>query len=331
MQEKLDLIPAIGTPNTPAVTVAEQMQNIFRSLATLQSGDTRPAGIKNGEFWCRDIDGDKKNFKWYRYIEEQVEDEIVGKDIEVIPMFFVQSISDSKTAREDVAPSEKAVALELENYVDKTSSQELQNKTFLTERAIFASFKSNNISVNPTSGARKFSNLQIFDKDDKPFGYVSAVNETDGSNTIAIGTYDDTGTRQAILRVNNNKGVVTATAPNPPDDSNTDHIATTAWVKKKAINSSGVVKLKGTRTTTGTWTLTRLVVGKPLFIQLKTVNLNATVRYKIVSGTNETTDILVMGHTTFATPGTQVIIPTATAVSIEIELIGSGVSLSAYQ
>lgn len=116
MQNNLDFIPEIGTNDTPAVVVADQIQKNFRSLATLQSGTSRPAGIKSGEFWCKDLEGNGTKFQVFRYIEATTPDGVQKIDIPWT-IELVQSISDSATASTEKAPSEKAVSLALEEAI----------------------------------------------------------------------------------------------------------------------------------------------------------------------------------------------------------------------
>lgn len=116
MQNNLDFIPEIGTNDTPAVVVAEQIQKNFRSLATLQSGTSRPQGIKSSEFWCKDLEGNGTKFQVFRYIEVTTPEGVQKIDIPWT-IELVQSISDSTTASTEKAPSEKAVALALEQAI----------------------------------------------------------------------------------------------------------------------------------------------------------------------------------------------------------------------
>lgn len=51
MQKKLSFVPPVGTPNVPALNVAEQIQEMAQSLATNRMGTQRPDDIVDGELW----------------------------------------------------------------------------------------------------------------------------------------------------------------------------------------------------------------------------------------------------------------------------------------
>jgi hypothetical protein len=102
----------------------------------------------------------------------------------------------------------------------------------------------------------------------------------------------------------------------------------------------GTVHLKGTRTSSGTWTLTGLTVGKPLYLGVRDTD-GGDGRYaafRITSGANiacgeSDTNTFSMGQDAGradANPGGISTIPTSTTVSIYFETI-NGVTVYAYQ
>jgi hypothetical protein len=102
----------------------------------------------------------------------------------------------------------------------------------------------------------------------------------------------------------------------------------------------GTVSLKGTRTSSGTWTLTGLTVGKPLYLGVRDTD-GGDGRYaafRITSGANiacgeSDTNTFSMGQDAGradANPGGISTIPTSTTVSIYFETI-NGVTVYAYQ
>lgn len=107
---------------------------------------------------------------------------------------------------------------------------------------------------------------------------------------------------------------------------------------KQAIDAlAGFVKLKSSRTTTGTWTITGLVVGRPLCIAISDTSDDG-VLYKIVSGTDDAITSASRYHGmasranfTNNTPSSFVVIPTATTVEITIQSLQSGATMRAYQ
>jgi hypothetical protein len=108
-----------------------------------------------------------------------------------------------------------------------------------------------------------------------------------------------------------------------------------------AVNAfNGVASRIGTRTTNGTWTLTGLTVGKPLYLGVRDTD-GGDGRYaafRITSGANiargtSNTNTFSMGQDAGradANPGGISTIPTSTTVSIYFETI-NGVTVYAYQ
>ena len=128
-------------------------------------------------------------------------------------------------------------------------------------------------------------------------------------------------------------------------DGSSTTLAATEYAVKQAYDkaaATGKVKLKGTRTSKGTWTLTGLTVGKPLYIlhtSLADNIYNAYVNMSVKSGSN---DAIIggnslryqMGRGSIGLSDVIVVVPTATSVVFDIiSMVGNeGVNiLHAYQ
>lgn len=108
-------------------------------------------------------------------------------------------------------------------------------------------------------------------------------------------------------------------------------------------SGAATVTLKGTRTTSGNWSITGLAVGKPLYIiascSSSTASSNVFAQLDITSGTN---DVTVLGNNTHFKIGTLahddgqcgnscIVIPTSSTVVINVPYATSFVVLRAYQ
>lgn len=120
MQTNLEPMPSLDTPNVLGRDAFQNVNDMVRSLATLQSGNSRPLGIRNGEFWCRDLDGNGSMFQVYRYIEITTPDGVQQLDVPWT-IKLAQSISGAEEARNDISPSEKAISQALAEKIDKSA------------------------------------------------------------------------------------------------------------------------------------------------------------------------------------------------------------------
>ena len=110
-----------------------------------------------------------------------------------------------------------------------------------------------------------------------------------------------------------------------------------------ATSSSGKVSLKGTRSTQGSWTITDLTIGKPLFILMTADPEDGGYSYvfiEAVSGTNDglmisTGNVVVSmflgAGSSYRSSNTFVVIPTQTTVVISLGQVYGSASLRAYQ
>lgn len=114
---------------------------------------------------------------------------------------------------------------------------------------------------------------------------------------------------------------------------------TTADNALAKANSAGGVTLKGTRTTTGNWTFTRVTVGKPLFILAEKGAGVSFVQLATISGGGGGTTAEAIGATggffmgwgqSYAASDTFVVIPTSSTVVVKVIYISS-ITLKAYQ
>lgn len=106
-----------------------------------------------------------------------------------------------------------------------------------------------------------------------------------------------------------------------------------------AVSSGGKVALKGTRTTTGTWTLTGLVVGKPLFILGSSPANNKGISWvymNAVSGTNDglfgtAPSRYLLGCGNQNSSNVLIVVPTGATVSFDMQRFEGNYSVRAYQ
>lgn len=139
-----------------------------------------------------------------------------------------------------------ATSLDGANIVTKNTQQAITGQKKFNDYALVlndhADFISNDIDINSNPTSEKFAYFNGKDKNGNMLG--------------AIGFYQDpAGNTGAYLQANRgaawggNLGIKTkagtsdvfAYAPNPPDNSNTNQIATTYWVTKKIQNSNGAI------------------------------------------------------------------------------------------
>lgn len=102
------------------------------------------------------------------------------------------------------------------------------------------------------------------------------------------------------------------------------------------------VELKGSRTTTGDWTITGLEVGKPLYLALDASESTSYTmfRFRIISGTKEASSVTsaveyTLGHShgNYMTTNVATCIPTSDTVVVNISTLSNivGGKLNAYQ
>lgn len=114
----------------------------------------------------------------------------------------------------------------------------------------------------------------------------------------------------------------------------------TAGPQGPAGAGGGVVTLVDSRTTLGTWTLSGVTIGKPIFIVAAgdtgtSGNMAATIAAR--SGTLDGTAnsarwwLIHLNDYSTATSNTFMVIPTATTVTFELKSVTSGLTLRAYQ
>lgn len=105
---------------------------------------------------------------------------------------------------------------------------------------------------------------------------------------------------------------------------------------KTGAVTTGAVTQRSTKTATGTWTITGLTIGKPLFITFKGSTENKSYAFfTITSGTDAggSTEFALgnnAGSGWLSAPGT-VIIPTATSVTLNVTSFINGTALYAHQ
>ncbi len=138
------------------------------------------------------------------------------------------------------------------------------------------------------------------------------------------------------------KGDTGATGPQGPQGPKG---ATGATGPQGPAGPSGAatVTLKGTRTTTGNWSITGLAVGKPLYIIVScsssTTSDDISACLRIVSGTNDVTThrgygyLMIGAFDTLEFQGSNscIVIPTSSTVVITLNSISTYAVLRAYQ
>lgn len=101
----------------------------------------------------------------------------------------------------------------------------------------------------------------------------------------------------------------------------------------QAVATGGTLSLKGSRSTTGDWTLTEVSIGKPLFVIVD--DPYATVRIKTVSGMiaqkNASYRFIIGQEQTFGSTNVLIVVPTDSTVVLNVTSITSGQTLRAYQ
>lgn len=148
----------------------------------------------------------------------------------------------------------------------------------------------------------------------------------------------------------------------PPEEHNHDSHNDTRYLGKtaKAADSSKLegktkaqvvaeakgVALKGTRTTDGTWTLTGLTIGVPVYLAYRPNHTSTSntqyVKFSVISGSqnqlrpsgNQSTQFILAAEISDAdngTGGSAVIIPNSTTLKLNISSIGTGETVAAYQ
>lgn len=100
--------------------------------------------------------------------------------------------------------------------------------------------------------------------------------------------------------------------------------------------SAGKVTQKSYRTSTGTWNITRLAVGKPVIITIDRPGNSPTARLRVISGTNDgrssSSRYIYLNPSSngeYATPASTTFIPTSSTLSLNV--LGIGGTLRAYQ
>ena len=218
-------------------------------------------------------------------------------------------------------------------------------------------------AVNSTASTTAATSKAVKNAYDKANSAASAANAAQSAATVAntaAGMAQDTAdaakTAAAAAQTKANSAYTEATKAasttvagrvqlsDAVDGTSTTRAATENAVKKvwdKAVAAGGV-KLKGTRTSKGTWTLTGLTVGKPLFVLHSSVtdNINnAYVYISVLSGSNDaiiggTSYRYLLGRGTVHGTNILAVIPTAASVSFEVLVVAGDAgdnTLRAYQ
>lgn len=201
----------------------------------------------------------------------------------------------------------------------------LGNKVTKTGAETIAGVKT--FSVPPVSATNPTANNQVANK-----SYVDTV----GNNKVALsGNQTIAGTKTFSA---------TPVCSVAPTDNN--HLANKSYVDGKVSSaSSTAVSLKGTRTTTGSWTLSGLKIGVPVYIILtqKSTKINLLfAAIKAVSGTNDGIAVDSVskffigfdnsGGTVRNSSNVLIYIPTSTTMVLNItEMSSAAPNLNAYQ
>ncbi len=182
------------------------------------------------------------------------------------------------------------------------------------------------------SAAQNWWPLQALDKAGKQVGGLYYIYGTDKALCAYLMCYKGTtnDTTRSSLRIGYDKnGDVFTYAPTPGASSNDTNIATTAWVRTYVTGNSKKVASKGTCTTNGTWSITGLTVGFPLFILYEAVTTpsdsGTSARLWMLSGARggvskkgEFELGTIYGVDRTGNTDVFIVIPTATTVSIGV-------------
>ena len=215
-------------------------------------------------------------------------------------------------------------------------------------------------AVNSTASTTAATSKAVKTAYDKANSAASAANAAQSAATVAntaAGTAQDTAdaakTAAAAAQTKANSAYTEATKAasttvagrvqlsDAVDGTSTTRAATENAVKKvwdKAVAAGGV-KLKGTRTSKGTWTLTGLTVGKPLFVLGSAPADNRGNSYCYLNAISGTNDGLfgtaqyrfLLGSGTGHCTNSLVVVPTETSVSFDVISFVGNFTVRAYQ
>lgn len=139
-----------------------------------------------------------------------------------------------------------ATSLDGANIVTKNTQQAITGQKKFNDYALVlndhADFISNDIDINSNPTSEKFAYFNGKDKNGNMLGAIGFYQDPAG-NTGAYLQANRGATWGGNLGIKTKAGTsdVFAYAPNPPDNSNTNQIATTYWVTKKIQNSNGAI------------------------------------------------------------------------------------------
>ncbi len=126
----------------------------------------------------------------------------------------------------------------------------------------------------------------------------------------------------------------TPTVPTAPAGTSTTQAASTAFVAAAVTAAGGVLQEIGSRSATGTWTITGVTPYKPLYIAWKNAVAGSYAEYQETSGTigSPGTRVLIGYHSSEFNPLVALVIPTADTVVLSNVLRVTATSpLVAYQ
>lgn len=139
-----------------------------------------------------------------------------------------------------------ATSLDGANIVTKNTQQTITGQKKFNDYALVlndhADFIANDIDINSNPTSEKFAYFNGKDKNGNMLGAIGFYQDPAG-NTGAYLQANRGATWGGNLGIKTKAGTsdVFAYAPNPPDNSNTNQIATTYWVTKKIQNSNGAI------------------------------------------------------------------------------------------
>ena len=225
--------------------------------------------------------------------------------------------------------------------------------TLVTGAKVTVRFAVTNTAANPTLNVNKTGAKAIQYRNAAITAGALAANRTyefvyDGSSWELVGDLDSNTTYGAAST--SKAGIVKLSSA--VDSTSETQAATSKAVKEvhdkaeealnmanQSIVGNGKVALKGSRTTTGKWTLTGLTVGKPLFVLGSAPADNRGSSYCYLNAISGTNDGLfgtaqyrfLLGSGSGHCTNPLVVVPTETSVSFDVISFAGNFTVRAYQ
>ena len=132
------------------------------------------------------------------------------------------------------------------NYVTTNTAQTITRQKTFSYQSEPIHIKDTRFDNSKNPSANTGNAIVTYDKNNKQVGYYQVLQRTNGYNSTGLfATHyktDGTIVRSSIEVGINNTGATFTYAPTPASDSNTNEIATTAWVNNKISTTNSSLK-----------------------------------------------------------------------------------------